>query len=361
MAAVGNYVHSLGLKFGLYITPGIPVAAYNAEHSHPRHQLPCAGYRRHAAYLCEELLFRDWHRTNTFEKVMYNIDYTKPGAQEFINSWANLFASYGIDYLKLDGISSGTVPRHPGLVRGPPANRPADPLRAFRQRLHQCPTRQRLAHRCRHRGLQHDTVYPLTDWSNVAGRFSAAPNYTAAAGPGHWSDLDSLEVGNGANTGLTADQRQTAMTLWATACSPLFLGPDLTNMDSGDLALLTNDEDAGGQPGRPCPPRPSPTTPPPRSGGRCRRTAPTSSPCTNLGTASATVGVTWAQLGFAGAASDVRDLWSQTDLGAMDTGFSDTLVAYGSRLLRVVPAIPVDALPRGCRRQLDCRSGGLRP
>ena len=61
----------------------------------------------------------------------------------------------------------------------------------------------------------------------------------------------------------------------------------------------------------------------------------------NLGTTSATVSVTWAQLGFTGAAADVRDLWAHTDLGAMSTGFSATVVAYGSRLLRVVPAIPV--------------------
>ena len=221
MAAVGSYVHGRGLKFGLYMTPGIPVEAYNQN-------TPILGTSYHAQDIvavpltyAKNYCYQTGSNPNTFEKVMYNIDYTKPGAQAFINSWANLLASYGVDFLKLDGISSSTVPDITAWSAA---------LQATGRTVHfelsdSGYTNPKLANGWRIDSDIEDystTIYPLTDWSNVANRFSAAPNYTSSAGPGHWSDLDSLEVGNGANTGLSADQRQTAMTLWATALfSPL--------------------------------------------------------------------------------------------------------------------------------------------
>jgi alpha-galactosidase len=59
-------------------------------------------------------------------------------------------------------------------------------------------------------------------------------------GPGGWNDYDSIEVGNGSNDGLTVPERQTQLSLWSLASGPLILGTDLTNLDSGDLALLEN-------------------------------------------------------------------------------------------------------------------------
>ncbi len=58
--------------------------------------------------------------------------------------------------------------------------------------------------------------------------------------PGGWNDYDSTEVGNGSNDGLTAPERQTQLSLWALASSPLILGTDLTNLDSTDLGYLKN-------------------------------------------------------------------------------------------------------------------------
>ncbi len=74
-------------------------------------------------------------------------------------------------------------------------------------------------------------------------------------GPGAFNDYDSIEVGNGANDGLTVAERQTQLSLWALASSPLILGTDLTNLDRADLALLDNtdviavDQDAIDAPG----------------------------------------------------------------------------------------------------------------
>ena len=82
---VANYVHSLGLKFGLYVTPGISKQAV-AQHT------PIEG----TSYTAGEI-------ATTAGENNYNcggmtgIDYSKPGAQAFINSWADEFASWGVD------------------------------------------------------------------------------------------------------------------------------------------------------------------------------------------------------------------------------------------------------------------------
>ena len=92
--ATADYVHSLGLKFGLYATPGISkqaVAQNTAIEGTPYHAADIATSFNEANYNCGG---------------MVGIDFTKPGAQAFLDSWAKQFASWGVDYLKLDGVGS---------------------------------------------------------------------------------------------------------------------------------------------------------------------------------------------------------------------------------------------------------------
>ena len=96
--ALARYVHHLGLKFGLYVTPGISKQAVAKNTriegtSHTAKQI--ATTTPEANYNCGG---------------MVGIDYDKPGAQAFINSWADEFASWGVDYLKLDGVGSRDIP-----------------------------------------------------------------------------------------------------------------------------------------------------------------------------------------------------------------------------------------------------------
>src|SRR5205814_9771184 len=84
---LADFIHGLGLKFGLYVTPGIPANAV-AKNS------PILGTSFHA---------RDIADTSKLEKNynchhMYYINYSKPGAQEYINSFAQLYSSWGVDY-----------------------------------------------------------------------------------------------------------------------------------------------------------------------------------------------------------------------------------------------------------------------
>src|SRR6266545_1976826 len=79
-------IHGKGLKFGLYVTPGI-------SHQAVVLNTPIEGTPYHAADIATTATERNYNC-----RGMVGIDYSKPGAQEFINSWANQFASWDIDY-----------------------------------------------------------------------------------------------------------------------------------------------------------------------------------------------------------------------------------------------------------------------
>ena len=143
-------------------------------------------------------------------------------------------------------------------------------------------------------------------------------------------------MGNGSNDGLTVDERQTQLTLWAVSAAPLVLGTDLTNLDSTDLGMLTNDEviavDQHGHPAHPVDRTTQQQVWAAPNGDGSYTVA-----LFNLGGSAATVTAKWTDVGFSGTAS-VRDLWSHTDLGSAMGSFSATLNAHASRLLRVTPA-----------------------
>ena len=232
---VANYVHSLGLKFGIYVTPGISDQAV-ADKS------PIAG----TSYTANEIA--DGDSENNYNcGGMQGIDYSKPGAQAFINSWADELASWGVDYLKLDGVGSFDIPDVQAWSTAlKQTGRPIALELSNSLNINDGTTWSSLANSWRTGGDvecycgSDGSSYPLTDWNNVSARFNAAASWQPYAGNGGWNDYDSTEVGNGSNDGLTAPERQTQLSLWSLASAPLLLGVDLTNLDSGDLAYLKN-------------------------------------------------------------------------------------------------------------------------
>src|SRR6202000_2792056 len=87
-----------GLKFGLYVTPGISAQAV-AQNT------PIEG----TSYTADQIAEPSVSEHNYNCSGMVGIDYSKPGAQAFINSWANEFAAWGVDYVKIDGVGAGDV------------------------------------------------------------------------------------------------------------------------------------------------------------------------------------------------------------------------------------------------------------
>jgi hypothetical protein len=229
---LANYVHRLGLKFGLYVTPGISKQAVAED-------TPIKGTSHTADSIATDVAEDNYNCGG-----MVGIDYAKPGAQAFIDSWADEFASWGVDYLKLDGVGSGDVGDVAAWSRA---------LRQTGRRIHlelsnsldidDASTWKKLSNGWRtgqdiEAYFSTTVSYPLTDWYNVEGRFDQVAEWAPYGGPGGYNDYDSIEVGNGTNDGLTPAQRQTQMSLWALGSSPLILGSDLTHLNSLDRSYL---------------------------------------------------------------------------------------------------------------------------
>src|SRR6266566_5966469 len=234
--AVADYVHSKGLKFGLYMTPGIShqaVAQNTAIEGTPYHAGDIATAARENNYNCGGIV---------------GIDYSKPGAQAFINSWADEFASWGVDYLKLDGVGSFDIPAVVAWSQAlEQTGRPIHLELSNSLNIADASTWAQYSNGWRTGGdiecygcESGGSSYPLTDWASVASRFNQVAAWQPYGGRGAFNDYDSIEVGNGSNDGLTLDERKTQLSLWALASSPLILGTDMTNLDPADRALLKN-------------------------------------------------------------------------------------------------------------------------
>lgn len=155
-----------------------------------------------------------------------------------------------------------------------------------------------------------------------------------AAGPSlGWNDLDSLDIIDGPLDGLTATEKQTAVSIWALANAPMYLGGDLTKIDSVGKRLTTNDEVIAIQ----------------QSSKPARQVLGGEQPVwvSNLGNGTyyvglfnlnatpATVQLPWSLLGRTGA-TQVRDLWRRANLGPSADRFTTTIAGHGSVLLKVI-------------------------
>ncbi len=152
------------------------------------------------------------------------------------------------------------------------------------------------------------------------------------AGPGHWNDPDMLEVGNG---GMTPEEYRQHMSLWVILAAPLLAGNDLTTMSPETVAMLTNreviaiDQDRLG-----------------KQGDRVSAEGPLEIWAKPLADGSKAVGVfnrhataltmpvDFKQLGFEGSVQ-VRDIWQAKDLGTMNDAYNVTVPPHGVVLLRV--------------------------
>jgi alpha-galactosidase len=279
---------------------------------------------------------------------MVGINYSDPGAQAFINSWADEFASWGVDYVKLDGVGPSDV----ADVRAwstalQQSGRPIALELSNNLSMRHARTWRSLANGWRidpdiecNCGVN-DSRYPLTHWSKVVQRFDSAGRWQPYAGPGKgggpgWNDLDSVEVGNGStDDGLTTNEEESQLSLWSLASSPLILGTDLTNLNSTDLSLLLNtsviavDQDA--IPGDQLINNGNEQVFDKREGNGQFVIGVFNGDST----ASQTWSVPLAQVGISGTAS-LTNLWSGASLGTVST-LTTTVPAGGVTLVRATP------------------------
>ena len=326
---LAKYLHARGQKIGIYWIPGVQKSVYdlNPQIYGTSYHIRDIVAEPHVAANA----FGDWHM---------KIDFKKPGAQEFIDSIASLFASWGVDYLKIDGVGPGSDSDVDSR----------DDIKAYSLALRKTgrPVWLEVSWRLDHRYADFWQKYAdgrrvnddgdsltgkITAWNKVRLRYIEAPLWSEDAGPGKgWNDFDSIAVGNGEMDGLTGDERLSVMTFWAINCAPLYNGDDLTKLDAFGLKLLTNDEViAVDQAGRPAV----------QMVGGSRQVWRVDSgdgtyavALINLGEKPARVTADWALLGVAGP-QVVRDLWSRRDLGVYRGSFSASLGPHASRLIRI--------------------------
>ncbi|SEC43541.1 Alpha galactosidase A [Streptomyces sp. 3213] len=239
--ALAAYLHRLGLKFGIYLTPGVPIEAYQKN-------LPVQGTAYHMQDIADPTQPGNTHNDS------YRIDFTKPGAAEYVRGYADLFASWGVDYIKMDfvGPGGGLVPAdnrlemrawHQAIVA---TGRPMHLELSNSLSIADAATWQATSNGWRTRGDiecycgVNGSSTPLTSWQRTSARFDQVAAWQPFGGSGAFNDYDSIEVGNGSDGGLTPDERQTQLSLWSLASSPLLLGTDLTKLDAADLRLLAN-------------------------------------------------------------------------------------------------------------------------
>jgi hypothetical protein len=235
---VAAYVHSVGLKFGLYVTPGISKQAVKKD-------TPILG----TPYTADEIAEPSIRESNYNCGGMVGINFYEPGAQQYLNSWADMFARWGVDFVKLDGIRNSDAPEIEAWSRAIRQSGRPMILDVTGDRFTPAivPVLMKYANlwdflsdiEC-YNCEKHGGSYPLTDWRNVKKRFDAVAVWQPYSRPGGFNNYDSIEVGNGSNDGLTPVERQTQLSLWALGSSPLILGSDLTHLDQRDLKYLKN-------------------------------------------------------------------------------------------------------------------------
>jgi len=286
MKALADYVHSKGLKFGIYSSPG------------PR---TCGGYPASYGHELQD---------------------------------AKTFASWGVDYLKYDWCSAGIIytnKQWPAVYQkmgealeetgrpivyslsvgtttaaqwGPPAGanlwRTTDDIQ---------------------------DVWPSMVY-NIEHQVSTAPY----AGPGHWNDPDMLEIGNGH---MTAEEYRTHMSLWALSAAPLLAGNDIRTMSAVTKSILLNkeviaiDQDPLGKQVAPVNNGNLQTWIKPLADGGVAVGV------VNFGPSAAQATVNASDLHLPGAVTRARDLWTHRDVTFTGGAYTATVPSHGVLMLRV--------------------------
>ncbi len=302
MKALTDYVHSLGLKMGTYISPG-PWTCQQYEGSWQHEQL------------------------DAFQ-----------------------FAAWGFDYLKYDWCGYGSVAPRPTLQQM------KDPYLLMHLCLERV-DRDIVYSLCQYGmgdvwkwgaeigGNCWRTTGDISDsWGSMSGIGFAQAELAQYAGPGHWNDPDMLVVGKVGwgpslrDTHLTPNEQYTHISLWCLLCSPLLIGCDLTQLDEFTLNLLTNDEvleinqdPLGEQATRVA-----------MDGylevwARRMEDGSIAAGLFNRDEVEKSVTAKWSDLNAKGKVR-VRDLWRQKDLGTFEDSFETPVPRHGVVLIRLFPA-----------------------
>jgi alpha-galactosidase len=290
MPALAEYIHSKGLKFGIYESPA---------------PTTCAG---------------------------------KTGGAGHEQQDAMTFASWGVDYLKYDHCNGADMASFAKMgdalkATGRPIFYSINPVYGQGS----CIVPPKCSIDCTKIATMWRIEFDISaNWGSVTGLIDFDKPLSQYAGPGHWNDPDMLEVGRG----MTAEEDKSHFGLWAMLAAPLLTGNDITKMSATTKAILTNkdvidiDQDPLGKQGTMVATAGSNLEiwSKQLSGTNARAVA-----LFNRSGAAASMSVTWTQAGLPAGAATVRDLYAQKDLGSFTDSYkADSVPSHGVVMLKIV-------------------------
>lgn len=233
-APLAEYVHSLGLKFGIHIMRGIPRQAVYER-------TKIKGTDKTAADIAKTDSICAWNTD------MYGVDPAKPGAKEYYDSIFELYASWGVDFIKCDDIARELPKEESELIML--SNSLKGCGRDMVLSLSPGPALLEKAELYK----QVSNMWRITDdfwdnWQLLYNMFERCEKWAPHNGAGHWADADMLPIGYikqdyspDITTQFTKDEQVTMLTLWSIFRSPLIIGGEMTKFDDFTMSLLTNE------------------------------------------------------------------------------------------------------------------------
>jgi alpha-galactosidase len=328
---LADYIHGKGLKIGVHLMRGIPRQAVNAN-------VAILGTSYHANDIADKANLCSWLN------LMYGLNMSNPGSQAYLNSLFQLYASWGIDFVKVDDLIN---------PYGSPNYRQSE-IEGYRNAINNCgremvfstsPGATPLANASHimQWANQWRMANDLWDnWGNLNTMFDLASSWNPYAGAGHWPDADMIPIGklskrgpNGSErySNLTSDEKYTMMTLWCIARSPLIWGGNLVENRAEELQLMQNSEVIAVN-------QNSANSKPIVTGNTplwCADVPGTSDKYVaifNRNSGSSNVTITFGNIGISGSAT-IRDLWAKNDIGTYSNNYSISLAAHQSRLFKI--------------------------
>ena len=242
---IADKIHSMGLKFGIHIMRGIP---RQAVHRNTR----IYGTTARARDIASQFSLCPWNTD------MYGVDTEKRGAEEYYDSLFKLYASWGVDFVKVDDIANTEFSSQNPYS----AEKEIEIIRAAIDRsgrdmvlsLSPGPAPLNKAEHLSENANMWRISGDFWDrWDKLLNMFSLCEKWYPYVKDGSFPDCDILPLGKlcidgsymgdmGRDSGFTKEEQKTMMTLWAVFRSPLFFGGELRLTDNYTLSLVTNPE-----------------------------------------------------------------------------------------------------------------------
>ncbi|MFI3214787.1 MAG: glycoside hydrolase family 27 protein [Eubacteriales bacterium] len=244
-SVIAEKMHDMGLKFGIHMMRGIPRQAVHSN-------TPIFGTDATAREIAQRFSVCSWNTD------MYGVDPNAYGAQAYYDSVFQLYASWGVDFVKVDDICNTYYKPHDLYsAKGE--------IELIRRAIDHCgrdivlslspgpADLERIDHLQATANMWRMTADYWDDWKDLVSMFQKCASWAPYVEEGMWPDCDMLPMGHigirgnehglsGRYTRFSKAEQYTMMTLWCMFRSPLMFGGHLPDNDAFTLSLLTNKE-----------------------------------------------------------------------------------------------------------------------